>query len=61
MLCAEKLKYDNLQEQLTSLMAEEHTLRSKVIELQKNNKLLQRENEELNSVTIPTGPSYRSV
>lgn len=61
MLCAEKLKYDNLQEQLTCLMAEEHTLRSKVIELQKNNKLLQRENEELNSVTIPTGPSYRSV
>ena len=65
LLSRERERQEQLQEQLSSLMAEQATLRSKVTELEKNNVLLQRENEELHgaAATMPTvaGPPYRSV
>ena len=57
----ERRRREQLQAQLSGLIATHNSLRSKVVELEQGNAVLQRENEELHSATLPSGPSYRSA
>ena len=60
-LCQERERCEGLQTQLSRMASTHETLRSKVTELEEANAVLQRENEELHSTAMPTGPSYRSA
>ena len=52
-------RMEQLQTQLSDVNAASNSLRSKVVELEEGNAVLQRENEELHSATLPSGPAYR--